>query len=338
MILYNKHLTLIIAICFFSALVSNEALAQSDLPEFSLSDIDSEIQFIQSPPAVENTINIQRQLTKDILLLQEEINILTALITRQSEIKKMSENYEKVGIKFRQPLPQGSICRKIPVNLLCLYSYPDMDKNKDVVNDLQQRFTDNRQRAYEKSIADAQAAQSQYAEELADLSSDDINDPDIDTLFSDSTFDMAMPDPVEVFAWQDIRCLQDTCSTLIRSTKNPDMRIRLGVGESINDNVSVYKITNTGVKIQTNGEISSLKPLALDGNFIGTSSNTAPVIMTAQSNAKSSITPQEVQINKILDKHRPQIKEDEKPFIVPEPDIPSPTVSGDNLLGPTGLF
>lgn len=315
-----------LCVATYTAIVS-EVSAQINMPEFSLSDTKSNI-VVPGLDPIDTQINIQKSLTEDILSLQKEINILSGMIERQSEIRKISDNYEKVGIQFRQPLPKQTVCEDLPVNLLCLYSYPDLDINSEATEQIKDRFIEEREVAYQEAMAAIQAAQQQFSTEMASLS--DISDEDVDFVNTEQPFIPA--EPKEVFAWQDIQCLQNTCTALIRSSKNPDMRLRVQNGETINDNVVVANITNTTVKIREDGQIINLNPLTKDGNFIEQPSISATISSQNESSPKTTISASD--IKDAISRNQPAPAQIDVPAI---PEISNTTINTP-LLGPTGLF
>ena len=85
-----KKYRLLISVFIIVLLTANTLAAQTQFPEFSLSD-DVKNNYVSSNFIQDSDIIIKRQLTKDILTLQEQINLLGGLVKRQSEIKKITD-------------------------------------------------------------------------------------------------------------------------------------------------------------------------------------------------------------------------------------------------------
>jgi hypothetical protein len=243
--------------------VREEAFAQS-FPEFSLGDAMVE-------PAEASDTNeeddidfvIESRLMRDILLLQEQVNILDAMVQRQAEIQKIASNYEGVGINFKQPLPPAETCAKIPLNLLCLYAYPDMDQHTSFMEEQAQRVEEMQQEAMNKAIANITQSMGQ----MPPLSGGQ------QAMATDVSFDQGMifdPAPASSFKddylWSDIRCAVGKCSALIVSSLDSSKRFRVEKGDKIEGNIAIKDINIGGVQVshEQEGDVF-LSPLPVGG-------------------------------------------------------------------------
>ncbi len=322
----NK-ISLLITFIFLSIGLIKVGHAQTSFPEFSLSNE----QATANPKASINKKNIVlvRPLTKDILILQEQINILQALVSRQAEIGKIADNFEKMGIPFVQPSPELSACKKLPFNLLCLYAFPDLEEHQVVIEETGLRAKRKQEEAMMIAIEELTA-------QLQEQSNNNNNNTNIDILanIDDDIIDnivMNLPEQ-EDFAWSDIQCIQSKCSALFVSTIDDQKRVRANVGDALNDDIKVSMISPFKISAVRDNETFEIAPLPLDGIPKKTSrpsdNNRAANIQAAISrNAPPNFTRDDI----------------ETPDL-PQPRSISPSNTDSNgqetpvLLGPTGLF
>ena len=103
------------------------ASAQVQLPQFSLSNIPTIELNVEGVQDYETAFSrIPNPLMRDTLRLQYQINLLERLIRRQTEIQRIAESYESIGLPFKQPPPPETACALLPVNVLCMAFYPDL--------------------------------------------------------------------------------------------------------------------------------------------------------------------------------------------------------------------
>lgn len=271
--LYNKKSSnskKIVFACLIASMSVVYAHANTSFPEFSISNNEVETTNTITEPT---SINIQRPLTKDIILLQEQINIIQALIERQSEIQKISKSYETVGINFNQPLPDRSTCKKIPANILCLYSYPDLEKNKIFFSDAETRMKSIQNETFLQAIESvSQETQEKNkrssAPELNKSLLERLSASDGETILTNENqndINTQILAEDQMFFWSDIQCIQKKCSALIVSENDNSDRIRVAIGDSLNNDAKVIEITPTKVVVKKDDERTTINPLAIDG-------------------------------------------------------------------------
>lgn len=317
-----------LALCLL-LFTSSDAYAQkSNFPEFSLSD-NPEENIIKQTSEEKASITIKRPLTRDILLLHEQINLLEALVKRQSEISKIANSYERVGLPFTQPKPELSICEKLPENVLCLYSYPNLERHKVFFDDARTRFEISQNEAIEAALAEIteqMQAQNALNNSIIDNSSSDDFSNDIDEI-AENIESQQVIQKVErdEFIWSDIQCLQTKCSALIISTSDSTNRFRVSSGQHLNEHTIVQSITPMGVTAKIKGKVKEIKPLALEGNTQAVNEPTTVQEMSIPTSGETV----EMPINDILQAN--EITAGTQ-TTTQENQAPAP------LLGPTGLF
>lgn len=283
----------------FSILTGSQALAQSRFPEFMLTpDFQMDEPVIAEKDRV--SINLQNRLMRDIITLQDQINLLESLVERQAEIQKIAENYEDLGLPYKQPPPPQNACQNLPTNVLCLFFYPDMDNNKALLQEAEQRIQERQQQFIMDSLA-------QYELYEGDLGS--LDSP------PNTSLDNMHSQPRNQFAWADIQCLRSECSALIVSTADQERRFRVNTGDTINESVTIKSISPLGVTAHINDKEQELMPLA--------------VIEENERELQS--------INEIIEANRPNSSFPENP--AQDTSFQGETQSeGGGQLGPTGLF
>ena len=303
-----KKYRLLISVFIIVLLTANTLAAQTQFPEFSLSD-DVKNNSVSSNFIQDSDIIIKRQLTKDILTLQEQINLLGGLVKRQSEIKKIADNYENMGLPFKQPLPELRVCTKLPVNVLCLHSYPDLKQHDDVISQTTRRMQDQQNLAMDEAIETLNVAMQKEAASAPQLNQDLIDDL-LSGNDGEYEVDATTQEEKDAFLWSDIQCKQSQCKALIISQSNPNNRFRVSANERIDSDTVIVKITPTKVTAKIDGEIQTIQPMAIDGQV-------QPVKRKKQTevNVQKDTSSQ----NKIT-------------------SSATSTQDSNDLLGPTGLF
>ena len=223
----------------FNTMPSN---AQDQFPEFLLTP-NTEI--LEPVPTDDDNVQItlERPLMRDIIYLQEQINLLESLVERQSSIQKIANNYQKAGIPYKQPPPPASVCRQLPPNILCLFFYPGLDKNKMFIEETKQRIQDQNNQALIDSLEN-------YA--LGDAPNE--KNPE--------------PAPSLQYSWADIECRIDNCTALIVDSNDQDKRFRVKSGEKINPSFKIISVSPIGVTAMLNDRKISLQPVSTDGEII----------------------------------------------------------------------
>jgi len=240
-----RYIFVLSFLCVF-ILTSYAAQARTQFPEFSLGGT---LPNVEQENVTIDAFEVENPLMQDMLLLQEQINILEAMVERQSEIKKIADSYENVGLEFVQPAPARSICQKVPVNLPCLYAYPDLQKNESMIGDHKARVAEQQQRQMEEAIE-------QVLNNMSQPSASDLNMQDIQGILPNNL--MTVEDRL---LWSDIQCFLGKCSALIVSTLDENKRYRVSQGDMIDGEVKIVGINAGGVKVSAQGETHFLKPV-----------------------------------------------------------------------------
>jgi hypothetical protein len=198
---------------------------------------------------------------RDILVLQEQVNILDAMVQRQAEISRIADNYEDVGINFRQPLPPEDTCRKIPVNLLCLVAYPDMEEYTPFFDEQKERLVQKQQEAMEEAIASLMESMEENRSSPTSNMQESLSNIE-DDLGVDLSPELTVKD---IYFWSDIQCALGQCSALIVSSLDENERHRVRKGDSIDEDITIRDINLGGVQVNANDENIFLRPLPLGG-------------------------------------------------------------------------
>ncbi len=301
--------------------------AQSSLPEFSLggtlSDIDS------TDDVVARDYDIKTKLMSDILVLHEQINLLEALVERQSEIEKIADSYDDVGLFFKQPAPSEQACEKLPVNLLCLYSYPDMDKNMTLVEEQKERIQQQQQQAMNDAIAELMANNQAF-----DLDIDDSFDGDM------REFLPAQLTVKDRFSWSDIQCFMNNCSALIVSSNDSAQRYRVSEGDVFEDGIKVEGVNANGVQVALDGTDYFLSPTPLSSSPTERQNDrqTGQIANLIDRQMGMQATPPQPDILRGLETSSQDAASTTPAPTEPLNSSPSNSSSNGELLGPTGLF
>ncbi len=331
------------------ALIRGEVLAQS-FPEFSLGDAITEPvegAEAQEEKDVDLDFVIESRLMRDILLLQEQINILDAMVQRQAEIQKIASNYESVGINFKQPLPPLETCKKIPLNLLCLYAYPDMEQHASFMDQQKQRVEQKQQEAINQAIANITQSMGQ----MPQLPRGGQQPTTANVAFDTGMAFNPSPTLKDNYFWSDIRCAVGQCSALVVSSVDESKRFRVEKGDTIEGYINVKDINIGGVQVSSEEEGDTfLKPLPVRGGSsvdldgVGQSAGISD-ILGREMDASASRT-QAPDILRDLGQMTPNVSVVDPLGSMPS-GLSSPPeeffgeMTSDNdppLLGPTGLF
>jgi hypothetical protein len=289
--------------------------AQINFPEFSLSSTQDNSNTLNDNMVSgqsNSLLAIKNPLMRDILIIQDQINILEGLIERQAEIQNIANNYERIGLKFDQPAPSISICQQLPVNVLCLAHYPDLEVNKSIIGD-------GVERAQQRQVDAIQSAIDQINIEVAQ--ENNITQQDMGATTDEPTY-----------GWLDIKCLNGNCSALLVNNDNSALRMRVKVGDYLGNNGG-YKITsisNTDVLAKKGKETITIHPISLTG------------ARTGPNNTNQQTTSAMSSIGGALDNGANMLDSAEQVLIPAIPDIEqaevAPPIDSPAMLGPTGLF
>lgn len=247
-----KYIAGILGFLIGATAVSGVSMAQVQvqLPEFSISstptlDMNGQEEFDYETAFA----NIDNPLMRDTLRLQYQINLLERLIRRQTEIQRIAESYEGVGIPFDQPAPPQSACNQLPVNILCMAFYPDSAKYKDLIAERREEARRDQMRQMESLL---------WQMDIAPLPQTDASQGDTGAPVRNVRY--TPPPKRPDYVWSDIRCLSGNCSALLENTKNINMRFRIREGEELPGGSRITEISSYGVTVVKNGENYDLKP------------------------------------------------------------------------------
>ena len=297
--MYNSSILFFSALSFFFvfAFASN---AQDQFPEFL---IQSDTALTYDSVSTDNDIQItlKRPLMRDIIYLQEQINLLKGLVERQAEIQKIATNYNDAGVPYNQPAPPISVCQKLPPNILCLFFYPNLDNNKEFLIETRQRIKNKNEQAF-----------------LESLQNYDLGD----AAENESVQTSVEPVSETKYAWTDIECKLEKCSALIVSTEDQTSRFRMHTGGKITSDIEVTSITPYEVKISKSGKQVVLQPLSTLGEIIAEPFPSSDVQTILHNNIIKQNAPSNKSLPPVSSNETGGISDDYNPI----------------TLGPTGLF
>lgn len=252
-----KIIGLFLTVC----LSAPAAQAQVQLPEFSISSIPTLENMSQDSFDYERAFsNIKNPVMADTLRLQYQINLLERLIRRQTEIQRIAESYQGVGIPFRQPAPPETACATLPINILCMAFYPESTKYKDLIEERREEARRDQQREMEAMLREYNITpvQNTNRPQRGNNTSSGTRIMRTDT---GQQFTAPVPDPD--YIWSDIRCLSGNCSALLESTSDTALRFRIRSGDELPDGSKVTQISANGVNVVKEDEDFRLKPKGL---------------------------------------------------------------------------
>ena len=239
----------------FAMLCSPLAMAQqAQLPQFTISNIPTiEMEVDEANFDYDKVFNnLKNPMMRDVLRLQYQINLLERLIRRQTEIQRIAESYESIGLPFNQPSPPERVCEQLPVNVLCMAFYPDSKKYKELVAERQEEFRREQIRQMEQMVQNMASGTPMPA-------SNNKNAGMVEAIQNS-----AMMSPEQKYLWSDIRCLSGRCSALLIDRTDANNRFRIRDGELLpNDLGKVSKISVSGVTAHYEGQKYNLQPEAL---------------------------------------------------------------------------
>lgn len=254
------RLFIILGLLTLTCVSSLSAHAQVQLPEFSISSIP----MLESGETQE-TFNydtafsgIKNPFMADTLRLQYQINLLERLIRRQTEIQRIAESYEGVGIPFKQPAPPATACSVLPVNILCMAFYPESPKYKTLIAERREEAERDQRRQMESLMQ-----QWNITPVVRNVPRSSDNSNDQSTVTSQPQQQYTMPPQRPDYVWSDIRCLSGNCSALLENTDDNTLRFRIREGEELPGGSKVTKISSNGVSVIKESESFDLKPKGL---------------------------------------------------------------------------
>lgn len=242
----------------FGVTAVNEAVAQANLPEFTvleIGDLDLNTQRTGEKSYQEKIQNIDNEEMRAHLLLQNEITMLGALQSWQEQVSELEATYKTAGLPFTQPDPPRSICEQVPSNVICNNAYPDLapkPKKDDP-----------------KTMANALAVQG----------------------IAGQTQTSAPAQPAMLannYEWASISCLANDCRAVLLD-KNQNIRFSVMNGENIDDGITITDITAMGVTVRENDKTIKLKSSVQNNNDAMVSEN--PLSTTDQLTSQLSGLP-----------------------------------------------
>lgn len=290
------------------------------MPEISLAP-DQTQGFSLTPSSESNKFVVKNPLMRDIIILQNQINLLDGLVERQSEVQDIALNYERIGVPFSQPSPPRSTCEKLPLNVLCLFFYPELPTNQSIVSESIDRYEERRQQKIDEAISSLR----QKAIEGIRLQRND--DKPIIT-----------KNKQDQYYWSDIRCRSNQCSAVIESNADSNDKLRVKSGDVHVNGLKITKIDpREGVVMAMyDGKKVEIKPLSLSGNSS---------ISERESNSSDEFNEDEIvdllreNISNGIE-NGPVVSMPQTPVTISPPSIPVTNIQEalPEMLGATGLF
>jgi hypothetical protein len=197
-------------------------------------------QFFDDAPEPPAFVFVEKnQVLKNILDLQNQMQLLKRVIQHETAVNQMVEASVSIGLNDPQiPAPNMEVCKSLPANIPCAQAYEEM----------YQDF----------SVAKAAPAMP--------VASTQVSNADIPALPADALSEI--PGIAEAPAataagifWMDISCMSKKCSALVSADpKNPDALYRVYVGDKLEDGSTVKAISISGVTIDEKGKEVKLEP------------------------------------------------------------------------------
>jgi hypothetical protein len=164
------------------------------------------------------------------LKLQQQIALLNRFVERERSITDMTQNYKRIGLDFKPPKPELTLCRQLPDNLSCALAYPE-------------KYAD---------FLPPPASPS-----LASLSFEPVTVSDIPQSISELSADF----DIDHLLWTDITCLQAQCRAVITpNIENKGARYAIKVGDMLPQGGVVESITAQGVFISRGSKLITVNP------------------------------------------------------------------------------
>ncbi len=241
----NRFIILIITIIFGSSV----SMAQGNMPEISLAP--GQIQgFVLDQTEKNDVFLVKNALMRDIIILQNQVNILEGLVERQSEVEDIALNYERIGVPFRQPKPPKSTCEKLPLNVLCLFFYPELSINQSIVSESIGRYEARQQQQIDEAIEQLRR------QVIEDVRLRKSQGKSVETRQKSQYF------------WSDIQCKNNQCSAVIENNIDSNDKSRVKSGDIHINGLKITKIDPREgiVMAMYDGKKVEIKPLSLSGS------------------------------------------------------------------------
>lgn len=244
----NRFIIFIITIFFGSSM----SMAQGSMPEISLAPGQTQ-GFVLDKAEKNGAFLVKNALMRDIIILQNQVNILEGLVERQSEVEDIALNYERIGVPFRQPKPPQSTCEKLPLNVLCLFFYPELPINQSIVSESIERYEERQQQKMDEAIEQLRRQ-----------------------VIEDARLNKSQGKNVETrqraqYFWSDIQCKNNRCSAVIESNIDSNDKSRVRSGDMHINGLKITKIDPREgiVMAMYDGKKLEIKPLSLSGRGSG---------------------------------------------------------------------
>lgn len=219
-------------LAFFPVTASAQQSGRAALPSFAFPRDDirertAKENWTLAPvpaPALENSY------LRDILSLQDQINLIEKLSEREKVLSELGETYRDMGIAFTPPPPPRDICEKIPPSVVCVQAYPDLFKIAMPVED---------------PVEDVGTQPPPLPVEQGKP-----RDPPV-----------ALPEEAgPVYRWTDVTCAGGACRAVLVNQDDARARRTVSEGDTLGGGVVVSKISFEGVRVSRNGTDMALMP------------------------------------------------------------------------------
>ncbi len=179
---------------------------------------------------------------KNILELQNQMQLLRRVIEHETAVNQMVETSINIGLNDPQiPSPSMEVCKSLPANIPCAQSYEDLYQNYSVA------------KVETKPLIPPAASM--------------VSNSDIPSLPAGALSELPGGEPAAVADtgpktyWMDISCLGKKCSAIVSpDPKKADMLYRVYVGEKLTDGSLVKAISAAGVTVEQNSKEIKLEP------------------------------------------------------------------------------
>lgn len=304
------------------------ARAQENMPAWNMNKMDRDAAAQSSSISGPHiAFNYPNPYMNDALLLQYQNVMLGKMIQRQNLISRTEKSFMEVGVPFMQPSPPRGICEQLPVNVPCYKAYPDLFPGA--------------------------------VPEVSELEEGMLEDPvDIGLLLDQPQSEVQETIPyvepqkepvvaLDAYSWAEIMCAGGKCTAVI---VKDSLRRTVHEGDLLEENISVSKITKTGVDIMRDGNVYSLgaTPAPSRGGlsspkYAGRSSDDAPRSVPIQDAFRELSAQSQNRAAPVAVMPAPQVVSE----TIPPNDLPAsplgnssaePVTDAGPPLGPTGLF
>lgn len=238
-------------ICVFMLLSCNHAAyAQTKIPNISVAPDYQIPQPSDNQGDLSNSFAMipNEQLAAQ-LKLQHQISIMQKLIARQSELKKLADIYEKMGLTFSEPPPPRALCEQIPVNTVCLSHY----------NDLYPESVGAVRAAYEAEIAELRKSLTRNNNELDDGVVDEKARAEAErkrkAALEAARRKQELAERKGRYQWTDIRCTNNNCMAVLVASRDESKRFTVRAQTRLPDGTLVEDISEEGIRINIKGDL-----------------------------------------------------------------------------------